>query len=149
MGQSHKAPGGETLRQRELHHYPALLVSRQLRIEESGLVQVLTHLHLFLLLLCGLGLSGLSLCFFCDSIGGISHGHCCVSVFNHSGSRLHHSTSSCFLQHRPAGVTTEAITIIGRIDTIVKRTEHEILDLFTTPRMGGTLYQSGTTRRSP
>ena len=78
MSQSHKAPGSETLRQRELHHYPALLVGRQLGIEESGLVEVLAHLYLFLS--SGL-LFLLRLHFLGGLIGGIGH---LVSVLHHS-----------------------------------------------------------------
>ncbi len=47
MGQCHKPPGGQTLRQRELQGHASLGICHQLGIEEGGLVEVLPHLHLF------------------------------------------------------------------------------------------------------
>ena len=47
MGKAHEAPGSETLRQCELQGHSACGVCRQLRIEESRLVEVLADLYLF------------------------------------------------------------------------------------------------------
>ena len=48
MGKTHEAPGGETLRQCEFQSYPTFCIRRQLRIEESGFIEVLSNLHLWL-----------------------------------------------------------------------------------------------------
>ena len=88
MGQSHKPPGGQTFGERELQGYAPRLVCHQLGIEERGLVQVLTHLHL--IALCFL----LCICFFNDLLGlehlTISHviAHHLKGVFRHPGGRL-------------------------------------------------------------
>ena len=60
MGQSHEAPGGEALRQRELQAHTTCLVSHELRIEEGCFLQVLPSLGL----LHRLGIVGSLICFF-------------------------------------------------------------------------------------
>ena len=44
VGNTHKAPGGQTLWQRELQRHPTIAISRQHGIAESSLLQVLTEL---------------------------------------------------------------------------------------------------------
>ena len=46
MSDTHETPGRQTLRQCELQGNHALLVGRQLGIEESCLVEVLAHLYI-------------------------------------------------------------------------------------------------------
>ena len=46
MSQAHELPGSHALRQGEVDSHIALVVALQGRIEEGGLVQVFTHLHL-------------------------------------------------------------------------------------------------------
>ena len=48
VGNSHEAPSGQTLGQRELQRYLTLLVGHQHGIAEGSLVQILAQLHLFL-----------------------------------------------------------------------------------------------------
>ena len=46
MSQAHELPGSHTFRQGKPDGYVAIVIALQGRIEESGLVQVFTHLHL-------------------------------------------------------------------------------------------------------
>ena len=45
VGNTHKAPGGQTLWQRELQRYPTLAIGRQHGVAESGLLQILASLR--------------------------------------------------------------------------------------------------------
>ena len=47
---THKTPGGQTLRQRELQRHPTLAISRHHGVAESGLLQIMTKLFLRALL---------------------------------------------------------------------------------------------------
>ena len=78
MGQTHESPGGKTLWQRKLQSHTSILICRQLGIEEGGLVQVLTHLHLRLLLVVN------TISTVCRLFGILGNG-----LFVHSGH--HHS----------------------------------------------------------
>ena len=94
MGQSHEAPGGETLWQRELHSHMTILVRRQLGIEEGGFVQVLAHLHLRLLF--ALSFFGVVTNFFCILLSGIGHRHSRPHHgFGHDSFVVQHVTSAC------------------------------------------------------
>ena len=46
MSQAHELPGSHALRQGKSDGYVAIVVALQSRIEEGGLVHILTHLHL-------------------------------------------------------------------------------------------------------
>ena len=129
IGHTHESPCGQTLGQRELHHHLTLLVGRQLRITEGGLVQVLAHLHVFFLLgflrvAIHYDLFESGFIVSCSAYGsGFCHRCCC---FIHR-SVFHHGCCSIGFQHHSAATTTyhhrTKIGNILRIDAIVEMTE--------------------------
>ena len=60
IGDAHETPGGKTLRKGKADGYRSSTVCCQRRIEESGLLQVLAHLHFLLTTIVLTGRSGLS-----------------------------------------------------------------------------------------
>ena len=60
IGNTHETPGGKTLGKGEADGYRSSTVCCQRRIEESGLLQVLAHLHFLLTTIVLTGRSGLS-----------------------------------------------------------------------------------------
>ena len=134
MCQTEQSPGSETLWQRELQGYGTILCCSKLRIEEGGLIQVLTHLYTFFLLgslcvsvssLIHLDLNGLL--FHC-----YSHWHGCIFNGHRSNSILHPHAGT----HQSA--TGEVITMeIGRgINILIEMAEHEVMDTIMPPVIG-------------
>ena len=124
MSQSHQSPGGQTLGQREFQGDMAIGISRQLGIEESRLVEVLTQLYL---------LGG--------SIGFCGRILRRTLINRHLGIQHH-----CFLQHprflqyhhvafidRATGEATEAMPVGQREDVPVEMAERQGMDIGRPP----------------
>ena len=139
MSQSHEVPSRQALRQRELQSYHTLFIGRQLRIEEGGLVEILTHLYL----LCALFFSATHA--FANSLIGIVGN----SGFRHHHLLIHHirffhhhhiicggTTQALACHHSATSEAVENTIIIGWIDIVIETAELEILDRERRPTSG-------------
>ena len=138
MGDTHEAPCCQTLWQGKLQGHGAILVGYQLGIEESGLIEVLTYLNLFLLgLLCWSLSSGLGL--FCNDFLGLQHFttifHVHHFVYRHLGHwhRLVDHTSRS-AHHGSTREPTETTIPIGWEDIAIEVAERQTVDGFGFPR---------------
>ena len=148
MGQTEQTPRSETLGQGELQGNRPVSSSRELGIEEGGLIQVLTHLYGSFLLwslidsfvgfICRLLLNRLLL-HFCHGHHRhrLIHHHPCGFVHLHTGTH-----------HRASGEMIAPVIRRG-IDTMVKDTEQQLPLIDTLPIERGTVRELITAWESP
>ena len=129
MGQTHESPGGKTLGQRELQGHVAILIGGELGIEEGGLVQILAHLHLWLLFSLFAASRGWGFCILCHLCIGHHHS------FLHDGFCHDHRFVIQETIVAPTGRLehTGVTTVWSGDEVAVEMTEQQLFDIQTFP----------------
>ena len=129
MSDTHKAPSGQTFWQRKLQGYHTILIRSQLRIEESCLVQILSHLHLLRWLLF---FSRYSLSFLFISSRHFCH-RCCRFCHHHMRFISHNLPR----QYRCISSSPKRTAIIRGEDIFVEVTKSQLIHLCRFPTLAG------------